>query len=279
MEFNLENIYDIPDDRDYLFDEYLQEENGEGIKSAWIDDYFKILDQWQTPMCSLFAGYSIINMYNILEDKRNVWTVVREQKDPKQFGIDNVRSIQVRVEQFRKEGLIEWYLSIPKVWVKTPTGIMTKERRLQEIKTAFQKWYFIYTGTDRTDRTIPQNPILKLWSEIKQWHIIPLTGSDYTYHSTGNLLRTANSFWKKRGDDWYGYIKESDVDKLYTCYVFIPKTNSEFFKTYKKNKKRNEWIKQWREFYQEDVKDWNIEAIKYFDNIQLSKTLTKLRKL
>lgn len=270
-----DNIIDIPDQRDYLFDEYLQEENGEG--DIWVrpEQYFKILDQWQTPMCSYFALWAIINGYNIVEDIKNEWQVIRQQYNPSDHPVDNIRSIQTRLEQAKKGWLIAWYLAIPKVWTKTPTGIMTEERRNKEMQIALNKGFYLYTGTDRTNWTMKQSPILNLWNEIKLWHIISIVGAKDVYHSESNLYKFVNSFWSDWGDKWYGYIKESDVEKLYTVYVVIPQSNQEFFRRYKENKKVMDFIQKAKELYISG----NDEVKKYFEEIKLSENLLKLYKI
>ena len=272
-----EDSIDIPSNRDYLFEDYLQQEQWEWQEYPRPEDYYRVLNQWATPMCSLFWKQAIINGYQIIEDLREVWHPVREQFDPSILWVDNIRALQIRVDNARKAGEIEWYLSIPRVGVKTPSGIMTKERRNKEITTALNKGFFIYTGTEYSRWTMKQSPILTLWDTRYTGHIFSIIGADHIYQSTDSLYKFVNSYWIGWGNKGYGYIKEDNIDKLFTCYVIIPKTNSDFFKRYRANKKVMELIGLAKQIYNEN-KD-NKSITRYFETINLSQNLQKLFKI
>ncbi len=272
-----EDVVDIPSDRDYLFGEYLEEENAEWNKWIRPEEYFNVLDQWSKPMCTNFAMWAIVNWNKILEDLKEMWEVVRNQYDPNIDWVDDIRSLQARIDKFKKEWLIEWYLSIPRVWWKTPTGVMTVERRNMELKTALDKWFFVYTGTEYSKWTMYQSPILNLQDNRYTGHAFSIVGADDIYHSTSNLYKFVNSFWKEWWNDGYWYIKDFNVDKLFTCYVVIPKSNSDFFKKFKANKKIMEFIITAKKIYEENKDNKDIRD--YFEKIQLTNNLTKLFKL
>jgi len=276
-ELIVEDVIDIPSNRDYLFEEYLEEENAEWADYKRPEDYYRVLDQWSTPMCTLFAVQAIVNWYNIIEDIRELWQLVRNQHNPIEDWVDSIRHLQTRIDNARKAGKIEWYLSIPRVWLNTPTGRMTAERRNKQIKTALDKGFFIYTGTEYSKRTMNQSPILNLGDTKHTGHAFSLVGADDIYQSHDNLYKFVNSFWKGWGDRGYGYIKEDNIDKQFTFYVVIPKNNSEFFKKYRANKKVMELISLAKSIYLENKENKAIKE--YFEKIQLSNTLTKLFKI
>lgn len=270
-----DNIIDIPDTRDYMFDEYIRQKNE---YADWIEyrpeDIVTVYNQWRTAKCTWYWLQHIVNGYNILEDISNEWSVIRPQKDPMEYLDDRPHSLQDRLNQFRELWLIEWYVAIPRVWWNTPTGIMTAERRNKELKKAMEQWYFIYTGTDRVKWTMTMNPLLNFWDK-RVWHAFSLVKENDIYHSTGDLYKFINSYGKERWDNGYWYIKESDVDKLYTCYVILDHKDSDFFKRFRSNKKVTDLILKAKELYYE----WNYEQKKYFENIQLTKNLIKLYNL
>lgn len=268
----LEDVVDIPSNRDYLFDEYLQEEQAEWEYKARPENLLKVLDQWTTPMCTMFAKQHIVNAHNILEDIMQEWRIIREQKNANDYWIDTIRHLQTRIDNARKAGEIAGYLSIPRVWLKTPTGIMTKERRIEEINKALSKWYFIYTWSEYVKRTMNMKPLLNFTTK-QTGHAFSLTGIE-----NGNI-KFINSWWEKWGDKWYWYIKQDDVDKLFTCYICIPADNSEWFKKFRANKKVMELIALAKWLYEEARKENNKAKLTYFEAIQLSKTLTNLYKL
>lgn len=272
-----EDVIDIPSNRDYLFEEYLQEEQAEWNNYVRPEEYYNVLDQGSTSMCTLYALQAIINWNQILEDLKEIGNVVREQYDPKNDWIDNIRHLQTRIEKARKDWKIEWYLSIPRVWTNTPTWVMTIERRNKELKMALNKWYFIYTGTEYSKWTMNQSPLLNLWKDKYTWHAFSIVGADNIYQSHDRLYKFVNSWWKEWWDDWYWYIKEEDIDKLFTCYVVIPKSNAEFFRKYRANKKVMELISLAKQIYNEN-KD-NKQIREYFEMIQLSNNLIKLFKI
>lgn len=279
LKSQLDFCIDQPDSGEYSFQEYLLERGEEwrGTKIR-LEEYFKVLNQKLTPMCSYYWVIAGVNMNNIREDLDTEWQIVRDQIDPTQKPVDNIRNLFTRVNNARKEWLIEWFVSIARVGDNTPTGVMTKERRLKEIKTAIGMWYPVITWTYNVKRTHWMSPILKMGDD-NGWHIFCLSWKDRAYKSTGNLLKFVNSFGKERWDEGYWYIKEEDIDKLFTCYVLIDKQDSEFFKKYKANRKVMELITKGKEVYQEAVNSKNLEAVKYLEWIQLSKSLTKIYKL
>ena len=274
-----EDVIDVPSNKDYLFEEYLQEENAEWDRWVRPYDYVTVFDQWSTSMCTLYASLHWVNGLNILEDIKNVWNIVRPQIDPASKWLDNIRHLQIRIDNLRRDWEIAWYLSIPRVWMKTPTGVMAAERRLKEIKIAIEKWYPIYTGTDRCRWTMRDNGLLKMLADKQTGHAFTLTGVNEIYQSNDKLIKFINSWWTAWGDKGYGYLKEEDIDKLFTCYVMIPKDNSEWFNKFRANKKAMELINIAKQVYQEAIKDKNTKLIKYFEKIQLTNNITKLLKL
>lgn len=272
----MDDVVDIPDNRDWLFDEFLQEEQAEAMtERVRPTDIYKVLDQWKTSMCTLYAIQAIINAYTILEDIKEEWETIRPQIDPATRGLDDIRVLQTRVNNANKSWEIDGFLSIPRVWWNTPTGKMTIERRNRELQIALQRWFFIYTGTNNTGWTMTMSPLLRMQQKQFIWHAFSLTGANDVYRSDSWLYKFVNSYGKERGDKWYWYIRPHDVDKLFTCYIIIPKDSNEFFKKYRKNKKIYSLINQAKELYREGTP----EIQKYFEQIQLSKNLEQLYKL
>lgn len=271
-----DHIIDTPDNRDYLFDEYLKakEEYADGWTEYRPENKVTVFDQWRSAKCTWFALQHIVNWYNIIEDIQNTDNIIRPQKDPNEYLDNRVHSLQDRLKQFRELWLIEWYVSIPRVWWNTPTGVMTVERRNEELKKAMQKWYFIYTWSNRAKRTMGMNPVIK-FGDYSIWHAFSLVKQWDIYHSKDNLYKFINSWWTKWWDNGYWYIEEKDVDKLFTAYIIIDKKDSEFFQRFKANRKVTDLILKAKEIYY----DSNNEQKKYWETIQLTKNLIKLYNL
>jgi len=62
-----DTAWDIPSKFDYLRD---VEEEVSGIANKRPKIKLKVQDQKQTPACTFFSAYHVINAYNILEDER-----------------------------------------------------------------------------------------------------------------------------------------------------------------------------------------------------------------
>lgn len=266
-------IIDSPDDRDYMFEDYIEQEEADWQSMRPLDN-FKLFDQWKNTKCTWYALQHIVNLYNLKEDLEETGGIIRQQLDPDTYEDNRPHTLQDRLKQFRELWLIEWYVTIPRVWYNTPTGIMTLERRNKELNLALNKWFLIYTGSDKIKWTMNNWPIVK-FSDKWDWHAFPIITNKDIYHSTDNLYKFGNSFGSDRGDNGYWYIQEKDVDKLFTAYIIIDKSDSEYFKKYRANKKVFEFLQKAKELYNE----WNDEIKKYFEQIKLSENLTKLFKM
>jgi hypothetical protein len=111
-----------------------------------------------------------------------------------------------------------------------------------------------------------QSPILKFENWTKIWHAFDITWKDEIYHSYDKLFKHVNSYWKDRWDKWYWYIKEKDIDKLYTAYIFIDKKDDEYFKNFKTIQKAKQWLKIFKELYE----IWNPRLKKFLEEKALT---------
>lgn len=260
-EIPIDAVVDEPQNGDYNRHEF--EEFAEGDrKTARPDEYIELFDQGNSSLCTRYSLTAIINAYNILEDINTEWKPIRDQIDPS-YPDDWIRSLQRRVDDAKKAGLIEGYVAIQKVWWKYPNGtVQTKETRLQQIKKALDSGYFLYTGSDKVDWSAWwKNPIIS-WKSSGVGHAFDLVASNETYHSTGNLIKIANSFGRDYADNGYNYINESDIDRLFTVYVIIDKKDSAFFQTFKQQQKAKQLIAIAKDLYENanaEQKAWFME--------------------
>ena len=256
-----EAIIDEPQQSDYNRHEF--EEFAEGDRrTARPDEYIELFDQGSTSLCTRYALTAIINAYNILEDLNTEWKLIRDPIDPSTPD-DGIRSLQRRVDDAKKAGLIEGYVSIQRVWWKYTNGTtQTKETRLQQIKKAIDSGYFLYTGSDKVDSSAWwKNPIIS-WKASGVGHAFDLVSDNETYHSTGDLIKIANSFGRDYADNGYNYIKEENIDKLFTVYVIIDRKDASFFQTFKQQQKAKQLIALAKDLYENantEQKAWFIE--------------------
>jgi len=249
LKFIEDYVFDIPDSRDFLLEEYLEFANWK-TPITWLQDNLILYSQWNTPKCTRYAAQFLSTMLDMLEDIETVWEILRPQKDPGTYKDNRPHTLLDRAKQFKELDKIIWFVSIPRVWYKYSNWTsMTLQRRLDLFKKALDI-SFLFTGTDRVKRTMSQSPILKFWSAATIWHAFDITWKNEIYHSSDKLFKHVNSFWKERGDNWYWYIEENNIDKLYTAYMFIDKKDSEYFANFKTIQKAKQWIKIFKELYE-----------------------------
>ena len=259
-------IEDVPSSRDYLYDDMRERADWQSVERP--KELIKLFDQWRTPKCTWFALQHIVNWNNILEDLENKWEVIRDQFNPNEYVDNRPHYLQDRLNQFKELDLIQWYVSIPKVWWRLRDGtVMSKQKRNELMKEALTKG-FLYTGTSYVKRTTDQDASLRFTDNKQTWHAFPIVDySDWIY-------TIANSFWLDRWDAGYGYVSEHDVDKLFTCYLIVDKKDTEYFKNFRVIQKAKQAIKEFKELY--EVSPRKVQQ--WFEDIQLTATLEDFLK-
>lgn len=234
-------------------------------------ELINIPDQWNQGICSYIWLTGAINLLNAVEDIKYEWKIVRDAINPI-IKDDGIRYMTMRLETERKAGLIEWYLAIPKVWVKW----QTKDNLIKQIN-IWLKTSPIYTGVSNCNWSMGWNdPIMNLTANKTNGHCLYIIDGDATYRSMGNLLEMPNSFGKKYGDNWYSYMKHDDVDHLMTSYIILDANNSQYFKLFKLKKQLEKIIDESRKWYDMAKYLQAKEIIDMFEKLGISKAIKPL---
>ena len=268
-EIEITYAVDQPSQRDYTFSEYLSFKNNDNETANWEfgirPSQTKIWNQGNTAACTCYSLTHIYNWENILEDE-TIW-VSREQQDPmvlwKRFCAwrNNYVSwydIQGMALWFKKQLLIEWFVTIPK-WTK----------QIEQMKQALDMWKFISTGSAYWD-----------WANIKKTGIYSVrTDGMFVGHAWAivdywdGYFRAVNSYW----EDWWPYngkfkVPFELVSTIYSTLVIIDKDDSGAFAYLQDYKKAQEMLSIAKDLYNRG----NNEVKKYFEQIQLGNNIERL---
>lgn len=240
------NCYDMPDNRDYPFDEYI--EFAEWIEKKRPYNDLIVYNQWATPACTRYALMHIVNAQNIIEYKEN-WQIY-EQIDPITIRTNwnKIKSLQSALSEVRRLWLIEWSA---KIFYKNETEL------LQSMKKAIDMWMYIYTGSSNGD-----------WAKIKQtgiytirtdWKFVWHAWDIIDYDDTKQAFKCINSYWNKRWLKWYFRLPYPMITKIYSKYPIIDKDDSWKFQIFKDKQKAKQVAKLNKELYttapNQDMKD------------------------
>lgn len=205
---------DIPDERDYSYEELLWSWIL-GDKIEFPKDKLKVYNQSieriMRMSCTRVGLWHIINAQNLIQN----WTATLDYKEfwERHLEIEpsaesNWASLQGALDQAVKEWLIGWYFKCTTIsWMHD----------------ALDRWYFIYTWSANWDWSfVRSNNEYRTRTDDKfVWHAFCLSGKE-------ELL---NSYWEK---DWYSKIDKSFYNSLYTKYAILPVEEYNLVDNYKK---------------------------------------------
>ena len=238
------NCFDNPTQSDYVFE---WEDELAGINSKRPKEKVKVQDQWQTPACTFYSAYHVINGYNILEDERQ--GIDRPQIDPinprnefckARWYYDRGYTIQWAATEAKKAGKITGWTTI-----LTSTE---KNKQIEQMKKALDMWYFINTGSANWDRAkTKKTGIYTLRKDNKfVWH----AWSIVDYDESKKCFIAINSRGLRGKEKWYFYVPYDLVDKIYSKLVIIDKSDNDFFLKIKSKAKAIEIIRNARKLYE-----------------------------
>ena len=265
---------DAPTKQDYQFQHFQDIKHQDPEYAEWggkerPKDKVIIRDQWNAPSCTCFSQWVITNGLNVLEDAA-LWES-RPQINPKIWWDEycninnnpftNGTSIQDMALFFKKQWLIEWFVSINNL----ETNIV------QKMKQAIDNGNFLCTGSSNGDWTATaKTGVYTLRTDgrfVWHWRCIP--------YYTEECFWWLTSWWPKRGIYWWYFKVPFDmVTNLYSKLAIIDKDDSFYFH------KMEDMIKvQQMETLAKELYGRGNQAVKdYFQKIQLSANLDKLYK-
>ena len=214
--YDISSCDDSPDDRDYLFSEYID------WYAEWLKEKerpyndIEIFNQWSVPACTRYAITHINNWQNILEYHDN-WQNY-DQIDPMDIwnGWNKVKTLQAAMSVMRKKELIEWYTMIE---------AHDKDKMLKEMKQAIDIWQRLYTGSPNWDWYAAKRTWRHTIREDGKfvWHAFSIID----YDDERKVFRCINSRGPNRGI-WKGYfvLPYNDINKIYNKYAIIDKDDT-----------------------------------------------------
>lgn len=204
---NTFEIWDDPDDRDFLWSEYA--EWGSRVKFPWRQ--LKVWNQYDNSetykACSVYWLTGIFNGNQILEfDKQ--W-IEFEQEDPRwkwlafqaeRWYLNSWASLQDVMKFFRNRWLIDWY-------VKSVTA--------QECKNAIKNGCWIYTWSGKCSWSKTSKAKQFVYDEDWANHCFAIVDYD------DNWLWAINSFGEWWWDKGWFYIPDENYKDLFTTYAIV----------------------------------------------------------
>ena len=235
------NCFDNPTQSDYKFE---WEDMLSGINSKRPKDKIKVQDQKQTPACTFYSAYHVINGYNLLEDERQ--GIDRPQIDPlvprnefcKYRGNYTMwYSIQWAATEAKKAGKIIGRLSIG--------NELSNDVQVEKMKKALDSWYFMNTGSSNGDRqTTGSTGTYTLRTDTKfVWHARSIIDYDTKWFIA---INSRGIRWKEL---WYFHVPFNLVDKLYSKLVIMDTDDSWYFQRIKERSQAMDAVRQLKKIY------------------------------
>lgn len=231
------NTIDIPDDRDWVYEDCLEDIVEGDTKASWDRNIMKVYNQFDQAStykaCGSYSLWVIYNWNNIHEYAKH-W-IDFEQENPKNKwlsfqasrGYPNIgSSLQENMNFYRKM----W-------WIDATARIDT----LQGMKNALKNWAFIYTGSSKCSR--PKASQQKRFVYDTNW--APHAFSIIADEPATREFIAINSFWVSRWDKWYFAIPYSDIEHLFTRYAIIDKDDTWLIKNLKYEQEFKEAVELW----------------------------------
>lgn len=234
----LYSIEDRPDERDFLWSDYVDyEEYAEWESDRKPFPWTELIvrnqyDQKETyKACSAYWLTAIYNWEQILEFRKQ--GIEWEQEDPRwkwnvfqaeRGYLDMWASLQDMMKFFTKREKIDWY-----VLCKTA----------QECKNALKNWCWIYTGSSKCS-----------WSKTNKENkfVYDANGANHCFAIVwydDNGLIAINSFGKSRWNNWYFYIPNENYKDLFSTYAIVDHDDTGKIDQMKYEMEYNEAIKKW----------------------------------
>lgn len=234
--------FDNPTKQDYIWN---PPEELNGINSKRPKDKVTVQDQKQTPACTFYSAYHVINGYNILEDERQ--GVNRPQIDPliprnifcKERGYSNKGyDIQWAAQKAKDAGKIQG-------WGSIPASLPNQDQ------------------VDRMKRTLDAGYFMNCWSSNGDWHTTGVTGV-YTLRTDGKFVGHAwsiidydnskgflciNSRWIWGQEKGYFWLPFNLVDKVYSKLAIIDKDDSWYFAKLKERSQAMDAVRALKKTY------------------------------
>lgn len=239
-----DTAWDVPSKQDYIRNPS-EEDWLEWIRSKRPTEKLKVQDQWQTPACTFYSAYHVINAYNILEDERQGQE--RPQIDPAipraefcrwRWYSNSGYSIQWAANKAKKAGKIKWWATIPQY---EPI-----ESKIAKMKKALDMGYFINTGSSNGD-----------WTKTKlERKYIVRTDGRFVWHARSIVdyddewFIALNSWWPYWCDKWYFHVPFDVVDKIYSALVIIDADDSWYFEKLKGKSKAMNLVRSLKSMYE-----------------------------
>lgn len=253
----IDSCIETPDNRDYKFENLIEEyAEGETIHKKRPDNT-TVFNQGKTPMCTWYSLTHIYNWENINEYKNN-WMVFTE-KDPWDFEDTWDRSINNRLLEFKRAGMIEWYTTIEK----------TNTNKVNLIKNAIDLGMFISTGSNNWDwlKIKTKKSYVVRTDGKRVWHAWCIVDYDDTKQS----FKCKNSWWPQWGDGWYFWLPYSMVYNIYGCYPVIDKDETGKFKRFKLKEKAKQLVNIAKDIYT----NWDNATKQFLESVQIWTWFTK----
>lgn len=248
---------DTPTKQDYIFPD-AEVWNWEVL--LWPKESIIIQDQWKLPACWGFSWTHVVNWNNINEDsifgwarKQLLWVDLRNKFCNYRWYSNQWTSIQTFANWLKKEGLIEWYVTIARSTLK--------DEQIKKIKAALSMWHFISCWSDNWDRwKIWKTKTYSIRTDWKVvWHLRPIVMDLW------DSFLCPNSRWAGRWDKWYFKLPYNLVDKVYSKLVIIDKDDRWILIKSKEKSQAMEAVRQLKKTYSLSL-IWDEER-KYCSNI------------
>ena len=234
---------DAPSKTDYRIEDFPElfnnKESGSGISNNFPVDKFTVFNQGDTPACTRYWLWHIINAYNINEwdSQWELYTQINPSEPWIRFCKERWYSnkwatLQSALEQWKKELYIAWYIMIAD---------------LEKAKEAIDKGYYIYTWSSNGD-----------WSKTKKTWIYTLkTDGKFVWHAWNIIdrdpvkwFKCTNSYgWTRWKEKWFFWLPYNMWDTTYSKYIVIDKNDEEYFTQKKNTIKARELLMTLKSFY------------------------------
>lgn len=233
QELRVFNCIDVPDSRDFKFDDFLD------FAEGWTDkvtkrpyDKLTVQDQWQIWACTDFACGHLSNANNINEYINNGYEY--DQVDLMNFwnAHDRIPALQSAMKRWRTAGYIQWNMVVPKS--------INIDETVAKVRKVFSLWMWIYTwSADGMWNTwkAPYNYV-KSTDGKRRGHARDIVDDQ----PSARRFVCLTSFWPKRWDKGYFYLPYEDLQSTYSLNAIIDKDDSGVFAAFKKNQVVAQWL-------------------------------------
>ncbi len=233
IELEVNSCIDVPDDRDYLFEEVFGSEQKELDYVNWNNTKIYNQTEKNTPStlyaCTCYSATHCVNEGNFLEigvedniDPVRIWKIALERGAK----IDSGWSLQGSQKIMRDLGY---------------TSGHTRCNNLSDVKSALARRQLIQTGSKSID-----------WKKTRENANIAVRGESYghafivQWHDNKKKhLICRNSEWEEKYDNGLFYVKYDDFDILYSCYAYVDSDSKEIIEKEQEKRRLAEAVKKW----------------------------------